>query len=84
MRDVGMVERRQNFGFPLKSKPAVRILSEGLRQHFQRHVALQLGVAGAVHLAHAARADGREDFIGAESVTYREGHGYWNNSNPQA
>jgi hypothetical protein len=36
------------------------------------------------YFAHAANANGREDFVGPETVTYRQGHGYWNNSTPQA
>ena len=35
-------------------------------------IALQLGVARPVHLAHPALADGRKDFIGAESVADSE------------
>ena len=31
-------------------------------------LAVELGVAGAVDLAHAACAEGREDFVGAEFV----------------
>jgi hypothetical protein len=52
--------------------------------NFDRYRAVQARIARFVDLTHAARANGRKDFIGAESVTYREGHGYWNNSNPQA
>ena len=32
---------------------------------------LEPGVGGSVHLAHAARADGREDLVRAEDVSQR-------------
>src|SRR5579864_9542847 len=43
-------------------------------RYFDRDVAIQARVARPIHLAHAARADGREDFIGAEAVTCGKGH----------
>ena len=33
---------------------AIRIVGERLRQHLQRHVPIELGVSGAIHLSHAA------------------------------
>jgi hypothetical protein len=53
-------------------------------QAFDRDNASQRCIPRLPYLAHAPRADGREDLIGAQTVTYREGHGYWNNSTPQA
>ena len=32
-------------------------------------------IAGTVHFAHPARANQRQDFVGAEFVACREGHG---------
>ena len=55
LSDVGMVQRRQDLSLTLEARHALRIVSEGLRQHFQRNVALQFGVSGAVDLAHATR-----------------------------
>ena len=33
-----MVQRREDFGFPLKAGQSIRIIREGLRQDLQRHV----------------------------------------------
>ena len=54
MRDVGMVERRQRFGFALEARQTFGILREGLRQDLDGHLAIETGIAGAIHLAHAA------------------------------
>ena len=45
-----------------------------VRQHLDRHLALQLGVGRAIHLAHAACADLGGDLMDAESGAGREGH----------
>src|SRR5690348_17540078 len=63
-----MVERSQHLGFALEPRHAPGVSSERFRQYFQRDVALQPGIAGAIHFAHAARADRREDLVGSESV----------------
>jgi hypothetical protein len=36
------------------------------------HFPTQLGVAGFVHFADSARADGRKDFVGTESCANRD------------
>ena len=41
--------------------------STGRRQNLQRDVAIELRIAGAVHLAHSAGAERRHDFIRAET-----------------
>jgi len=38
-------------------------------------LALQLGVACAIHLAHAACADGREDLVDSDKRARFDGHG---------
>jgi len=73
-----MIQSGDGAGFALKA------LGKVLERNFDRYRAVQARIARFVDLAHAARANGRKDFIGAGSITYREGHGYWNNSNPQA
>ena len=49
------------------------IAGEGLGQDLDRDVAIQLRVARAIHLAHAAGPEGREDFVGAEASAGEEG-----------
>ena len=57
--DVGVVQRREHPRLALEAREAIRIAGERLRQDLDRDVARELGVACAVHLAHAARADQR-------------------------
>ena len=38
--------------------------------------ALQLGVGGPIHLAHAARTDGGDDFVGPKTGAGGEGQGW--------
>jgi hypothetical protein len=63
-----MVQRGDGAGFPLES------FTEARRRNFDRHVPPETGIAGLVHLAHAALADGRDDFIRTESITWLEWH----------
>ena len=57
MPDVGMVQRRENFGFTFKPGESIGISRERFRQHLERHVAIKFGVPCSIHLAHAAFAD---------------------------
>ena len=50
MRDIGMVERGQDLRFALEARQSLRIGGEDFRQDFERNVAIQLRVAGAVDL----------------------------------
>ena len=52
-----MIQRGEDFGFALEPREAFGIGGERLGQDLDRDVALQVGVAGAIHLAHAAGAD---------------------------
>src|ERR1700694_5614477 len=72
-----MVERGQDLGFALEAGHALGVAGKRLGQNLQRNIALQLGVAGAVHLAHAAGTDGREDLVRAKSRTHCQRHD-WN------
>ena len=72
--DIGVVERGQHLGFARESRHAAGILGEGFGNHFDGHVAAQLGIGGAIHLAHPARSDGREDLISAEICAGLEFH----------
>jgi len=73
--DVGMIERARRLGFLLEAPQTIRIRREGGEQHLDRDVALQPLIPRPVHLPHPARADGREDLVGAEAGTRREAHG---------
>jgi hypothetical protein len=64
--DVGVIQCRQRLGFSFKPGHILGIAGQRRGQHFDGDLTIQLGVAGAVHLAHAARAKWRHDFIRAE------------------
>ena len=55
-------------GFALEARQALGIARHLRRQNLQRHSAPQLGVRGAIDLAHAARTDARENLITAEPI----------------
>ena len=65
--DVWMAERGEHLRFSPKSRQSVGIGDEGAGQDLQRDVAIEPGVASAIHLAHAAGANGIDDFVGAEA-----------------
>src|SRR5258705_5849025 len=65
MRDVRMIEGRERLRFAREACQAIGIAGEGVRKDLERDVAIQLRVAGAIDLAHPARAEGRENLIRA-------------------
>ncbi len=52
--DVRMIERGEDLRFAMKAREPIRVAGERIRQDLQRDVATELGVAGAIHLAHSA------------------------------
>jgi hypothetical protein len=58
-----MIQRGHSPGFLLKTAQAVLIVCQGTREDFDGNVTLEAGVAPAVDLAHAARAEQGEDFV---------------------
>ena len=67
-RDARMIERRKNFGFALEANHAVQVTGERFRQNLDSHIASQLRIPGAIDLAHPARTNSGDDFIGAETA----------------
>ena len=63
LRDVRMIERGQRLRFSRKTRQAIGVARERVRQDLQRDVAIEPGVSRAIHLAHAAGADGAGDFV---------------------
>ena len=72
--DVRMIQRGEQLRFALKRASRSGSLRERVGQNLERDVALQSRVAGAIHLAHAARAERRNDFVRAESSAGIERH----------
>ena len=54
--DVRMVERGQHLRFTVKAREPIRIAGKRRGQDLERDVAAELGVAGAIDLAHTACA----------------------------
>jgi hypothetical protein len=61
-----MIQRARRLGLLFESMQPIRIFRQLSRQDLDRHVAIQLLVARAIHLAHAAFANLRADFVTAE------------------
>ena len=64
--NVRVVQTGENFSFPFKPGQSIRIVRKGLWQDFQRHVPVELGISGSIHLPHAAFADLGGDGVRAE------------------
>src|SRR5207244_664239 len=70
--DVLMVERGQGLRLALEARGAAGIVAQRVGQCLDRDVAVQARIAGAIHLAHAARADLGDDLVDAEPSASRE------------
>ena len=64
----GCAEREIVARLALEALPQLRVGRQVLGQHLDGDGALEARVARPVDLAHAARADRREDFVGAEPM----------------
>ena len=64
--DVGMVERGQDLRLALESRQTIRIFSERLWQHLQRHVPVEGRVPRPEHFSHAALTNLGGDLVGPE------------------
>ncbi len=73
-QDVGVVERACSTRFLLKPSQPVGISREGVGQDFDSDFAAQARVTGPIHLAHATRTQGRDDFIRPEFSAGRKPH----------
>ena len=76
MRDVRMVQRGEHFSLALEPGKTLWITRQRSRQHFDRHLTLQVGVRGAIDLTHAARTDWGGDFVRAEALAGRKRHAW--------
>ena len=75
LTDVRMVERGDGPRFALEPLAPIRVGRVRLRQHLDRHHAIEARVAGPVHLPHPALADEVQRFICAETNAVGQGHG---------
>ena len=73
----GWFSEASDFGFALEARQPLSVLRECLGQDLDRNLAASGGVGRAIDLTHAARAEQRGDFIGAETGAGREAHPFW-------
>ncbi len=71
MRDVGVVQRREHLRLAAEAREPFGVARDELRQDFQRDVAMEFRVAGAVDLAHAACAKRASYFVRTDSRASR-------------
>ena len=64
-----MVERCQNLSLTLEASHALTVPRVGFGKHFDRDVALQLGVPRAVHVSHAAASELGVDLVVGERLS---------------
>ena len=69
-----MIQRRGGARLLLESMEAIGIGRDGRGQDLDGHVTPEPCVARAVHLAHAAGAEGRHDLVRTEPVTRLQPH----------
>ena len=67
VRDVRMVQRREASSLALEASEAVGVIRGRLRQHFDRHVALEFAVVGAIDFTHPAHADLSGELVRSET-----------------
>src|SRR4029453_7682950 len=68
----GMVQRRQHLRFAAEASQSVRIEGEGGGQNLDGHVAPQLGIASAGHLAPAAQPKEGLNVVRSDSCADRK------------
>ena len=68
-----MIERRDRAGLTFEARDAIGVAVDGGRQHLDRDAGAQAGIARLIDLAHAAGANGADDFIRAERQRWHAG-----------
>jgi len=74
--DVRMVEGGGGAGLLEETAATILVGQATFGQDLDRHLPAEAGVAGAVHLAHAARAKRRYDFVRPKACSGGQDHRY--------
>ena len=74
-QDVGVRERRDRLRLALEAGAPILIGRDAQRQHFDGDVSRKPRIAGAVHFAHATRAEGGRDGVRTEAGAGAQRHG---------
>jgi len=69
-----MIEGREHLRFAAEARETIGIVRHRGQEDFDRDVAIQLRVARPVNFAHAARPEGRLDFVRPEASSSGQGH----------
>ncbi len=64
-----MIQCGKDLRLAPEAREPLGIAGQRLRQDFQRDVAIELGVMGAIHLAHAPGPDGGDDLVRTDAVS---------------
>ena len=67
-----VIQRRGGPRFANQARPCRLIVKIGWRQYLEGDVALELRIAGAIHLAHATGAELADDFVARELLSWSE------------
>ena len=73
-RDVRMIEGGERLGFAREAQHTIRVRGEQLGKDLQRDVAIELRIAGAIDLAHAAFAQRADDLVRSDGLPWRQAH----------
>lgn len=71
--DARMVERAKHLRLAAEPRQAIRIGHDGGGKDLERDLAIQPGVASAIHLAHPTRAERADDEVCTESRAGEQG-----------
>ena len=69
-----MIEGGQDFGLALEAGQAFRVAADGAGQDLDGYGTLEVGIGGAIHLAHAAGPNLLGYLVGTDSRTFNERH----------
>ena len=69
-----MIEGRQDLGFPLKPRQAIRVMQERLDQGLERDLPLQPRVARSIDFTHPAGTKDGDNLVRTEPATQCQGH----------
>jgi hypothetical protein len=72
---LGWLREAKHLRLALEPGEPLRIARKYLRQDLQRDIAVELGVARSIHLAHTAGAKSASDFVRAETGPRNQRHG---------
>jgi hypothetical protein len=72
--NVRVIQRGDGAGLLFETAQALSVARERFRKDLQRHFAAETRVARAIHFAHAAGADQRNDFVRSNFAANGEGH----------